>query len=188
MTPWTRAKLERERQDWWDTRDSGSREIWQAYRAMVAHAQAGEIKEAQTLLDAVGCTCPTGKLWHAIYDERGVEYAIRDGRRNYEWLVFEPSGLLGEGEVDSTEDKGKTEVDGGNENESGAAKGKGKARAEDKGKVVKARCRLSSTGRDHYVDYRKGEPIGSIMEALTAITGVSIRCPMVHRAGDQLGD
>jgi hypothetical protein len=197
-TPWTRAKLEKERRDWWDTRDTGSREIWEAYRQMVAHAQRGEMQEAQTLLDATGCTCPTGKLWHGIFDERGVEYAIRDaeGMRNYEWLVFEPVELKEKGAGGCVGGKGLGTTDGQEEEqeddeeilslknsrtdsldqEKTNAKRKGKQRAEeaDREQVLRVRCRLSSTGRDHIVEYRKGNTVGSIMEALGRVTGVSV--------------
>ncbi|KAF2747414.1 hypothetical protein M011DRAFT_59312 [Sporormia fimetaria CBS 119925] len=158
---WTRAKLERERRDWWDTRDHGNRFIWEAYRRMIELLQKGEVQETQELLDATGCTCPSGKLWHSIFDETGVEYAIKEVRRNFDWVVFEPKGLVEDGVMDGVAE------------EEWNVHGKGKGRAvEGEGNRMQVRCRLSTTGKDVQVELRLGEPVGCLMERLADLTGV----------------
>jgi hypothetical protein len=89
---WTRGRLEQERTDWWDTQVTGSAEIWGAIRIAAQHLQANEVAEAQTMLDAAGCTCPSGALWKGVYDPTGVLYKVP------EWLVVEPEGLADEDE------------------------------------------------------------------------------------------
>ena len=54
--------------------------------------RAGEVAEAQGVLDAAGCTCPTGEVWRGVFDERGEWYKVP------EWVVVEPGGLVEEGE------------------------------------------------------------------------------------------
>lgn len=147
---------------------------------MVEHLQRGEVQEAQVLLDATGCTCPTGKLWHSIFDERGDQYSIHDGRRNFDWIVFEPQGLV-EAAPESTPGVGLD----GQEEEPFTDKGKGKRRAEE---TFSVKCRLSTTGQDHIMQMSKDEKIGSLMKRLSRITGVSValRSPM-FTTSQQLG-
>jgi hypothetical protein len=132
---------------------------------MVEHLQRGELQEAQVLLDAIGCTCPTGKLWHSIFDERGDQYSIHDAKRNFDWIVFEPEGLV--------EDAPETTPGGGldgQEEESFTDKGKGKRRAEE---TFPVKCRLT-TGQDIIMQTSKDEKIGSLIKRLSRITGVSV--------------
>jgi hypothetical protein len=42
------------------------------------------------MLDATGCTCPTGLLWKGVYDLTGIQYKVP------EWVVVEPEGLAEE--------------------------------------------------------------------------------------------
>lgn len=111
---WTRARLEKERQDWWDTQVTGSPEIWGAIRLAAQHLQAGELQEAQTMLDVTGCTCPTGLAWRGVFDATGVQYKVP------EWVVVEPEGVVEEDEdeegvgaevEEEEEDEGDEEVD-----------------------------------------------------------------------------
>ncbi|KFY21418.1 hypothetical protein V493_07428 [Pseudogymnoascus sp. VKM F-4281 (FW-2241)] len=114
--PWTRTKLDRERIAFFDTRVTGRPEIWGAIRAAVGelHADAkssGEgvgIATAQTIIDAVGATLPTGDLADGIYDTLGAYYAIP------EWVVCDPVNVTEEGEEAEVEDedegKGKVVV------------------------------------------------------------------------------
>ncbi|KAF2656536.1 hypothetical protein K491DRAFT_715299 [Lophiostoma macrostomum CBS 122681] len=169
-TPWTRAKLERERTDWWATRETGSPDVWAAYKQMVEHLQREEVQQAQVLLDAIGCTCPTGKLWHGIFDERGDQYSIHDARHNFEWIVFEPKGL-----VESAAGAAPGGGLDGQEEDLLSDKGKGKRRAEE---VIPVKCRLSTTGQDHVIEMSKDEKIGSLIKRLSYITGLE---PRRHR-------
>ncbi|KAK3204091.1 hypothetical protein GRF29_106g1691149, partial [Pseudopithomyces chartarum] len=148
----TRQRLEKERNEWWDTRTNGSAEIWAALRDMVQKLQAGNVGEAQVLLDATECTCPNGMLWRGIFDHRGEWYKVP------EWIVIEPEGLVDEedlkdeaGSVGDDEDK-EVEVD-------------------DLGEEVKVKCRLS-TGHDCVLEVRKGERVASIITKLKTKAGV----------------
>lgn len=156
--PFTRHRLEKERNDWWDTRTTGSPQIWAALRSMVQSLQGGNIREAQVLLDAIECTCPNGMLWRGIFDNRGEWYKVP------EWIVIEPEGVVEDedlkdeaGSVGDDEDK---EVD-----------------VDDLGDEVQVRCRLSTTGKDYMVNVRKGDRVATLVTNLKAKTGVSLPAP-----------
>ncbi|KFY20573.1 hypothetical protein V491_03611, partial [Pseudogymnoascus sp. VKM F-3775] len=114
--PWTRTRLDRERIAFFDTRVTGQPEIWGAIRAAVGEIHA-EIKNggdgggyatAQTIIDAVGATLPTGDLADGVYDSLGAYYGIP------EWVVCDPVNVAEEGEEAEVEDddegKGKVVV------------------------------------------------------------------------------
>ncbi|KAG9186960.1 hypothetical protein G6011_10068 [Alternaria panax] len=92
---WTPSRLEKERGDWWDTQVTGSEQTWRAIRLVAQYLQSGQLQDAQTMLDANDCTCPTGLLWRGVYDATGVQYKVP------EWVVVEPEGLAGEDHVDA---------------------------------------------------------------------------------------
>lgn len=143
---WTRKRLEKERNDWWDTRTTGSAEIWRALRLMVESLQAGDVGEAQALLDATECTCPNGMLWRGVFDGRGEWYRVP------EWVVIEPEGLVEDEEV-----QGNAQAEGDKE---------GDEEAETLGEPVKVRCRLSTTSQDYSVNIRRGERVASLISKL----------------------
>lgn len=154
---WTRARLDKERGDWWDTQVTGSPEIWGAVRLAAQYLQAGELQEAQTMLDVTGCTCPTGLLWRGVYDSTGVQYRVP------EWVVVEPEGLA-EGIAAGEEDgngagAGSTSavghVDGAND--------PGDQTGND---VIVVRARTSHNQRDVRLSIRKNESIASIVEKI----------------------
>ncbi|KAF1996824.1 hypothetical protein P154DRAFT_525259 [Amniculicola lignicola CBS 123094] len=153
--PWTRSRLDKERKDWWDTRITGNTEIWIATRAIVEHVQKGEMEDAQALLDALACTCPTGEVWRGVFDEHGVWYKVP------EWIVIEPEGLVDDDEEESI---------GGKEIEAGG----GSARTEDErmGPVVKVRCRLSSTAKDYVIEMRPKDKLEVLIHRLREATGI----------------
>ncbi|KAF1953312.1 hypothetical protein CC80DRAFT_450752 [Byssothecium circinans] len=161
---WTRSQLEKERNDWWDTRTTGREEIWRALRLMVESVQAGDLAEAQALLDATECTCPNGMLWKGVFDGRGEWYRI------HEWIVVEPENVVddeGDGkEVDDDDDEGGGVVG------TIPREGKGKE-VEVLGDPVKVRCRLSSTGQDCIVGIHKGERVGGLVTKLKAKAGIN---------------
>jgi hypothetical protein len=149
---WTRSRLEKERNDWWDTQVTGSQEVWGALRLAVQYLQAGELQEAQTMLKATECTCPTGELWKGVYDSTGVMYKLE------EWLVVEPEGLV---EESDSEDEAPT-------GSAGAALGVDGAQESDGGDVdrVVVRARISRTQRDVAVRIRKNEAVAAIVERI----------------------
>ncbi|KAF1941796.1 hypothetical protein EJ02DRAFT_346991 [Clathrospora elynae] len=147
---WTRSRLEKEREDWWDTQVTGLGEIWGAIRLAAQHLQAGELQEAQTMLEVTGCTCPTGLLWRGVFDETGVQYKVP------EWIVVEPEGVAGEEEDgDATgagvKSSGVVEADGGD--------GKGE-------ETYTMRVRTSHDQKDLLVSVRRKETVGAIVERM----------------------
>ena len=143
---WTRSRLDKERGDWWDTQVTGSQEIWGAVRLAAQYLQKGELQEAQTLLDATGCTCPTGLLWRGVYDPTGVQYKVP------EWVVVEPEGLAEEGAVDDGKATSSDDAEGG----VGAA-------VDDQ---VRVRVRTSHDQRDVSLLIAKRDSVGVIVEKL----------------------
>ncbi|KAF2131542.1 hypothetical protein P153DRAFT_365124 [Dothidotthia symphoricarpi CBS 119687] len=151
---WTRSRLDKERNDWWDTRVTGSQEMWSAIRMAAEHLQKGEIQEAQTILDAAGCTCPSGELWRAVYDSTGIKYKVP------EWLVVLPDGLV-------EEEEGATGPAG---SAIPCAYGMGgdemQEKTEEQGDTALIKIRLSSTQRDVKLRVRKNERVMAIVDQL----------------------
>lgn len=85
---WTRARLTRERIAFFDTRVTGAPEIWAAVRTVIELVRDGDLNTAQGVLDAAGCTCPTGEIARGVYDERGRLYEVPD------WVVGDPGDLM----------------------------------------------------------------------------------------------
>jgi hypothetical protein len=73
---WTRAELDRERIEFFETRVSGRPEIWAALATVITMIRAGDLATAQSIIDAVGITIPTGDLCEVCYDEQGVLYRL----------------------------------------------------------------------------------------------------------------
>ncbi|OCK92961.1 uncharacterized protein K441DRAFT_151689 [Cenococcum geophilum 1.58] len=181
---WTAARLARERADFFDTRVTGRAEVWGVVRLVVELVRAGEVAEAQGVLDAAGCTCPTGEVWRGVFDERGEWYKVP------EWVVVEPGGLVEEGESEEGSEGGS---ESGSEEEEvkGRREGKGKGRAvegadgggADKGPVVKIRARLSDRGTDVVVKVGKGERVGVLVRRVREVAGVSCFAPFILCGG-----
>ncbi|KAI5862640.1 hypothetical protein GGS23DRAFT_597433 [Durotheca rogersii] len=103
---WTRAQLDTERADFFDTRVTGRPEVWQVLHAALevmweADARrttdvapgteiggdddgAGGLATAQSILKAAEVTLPTGDLSNGVYDSLGNYYALP------EWIVSDP--------------------------------------------------------------------------------------------------
>lgn len=146
---WTQTRLNKERADWWDTRVTGSPEVWACLRIATEALQQGDIATAQTLLDAQECTCPDGQLWGNIYDHGGNHYKIP------EWLIIQPDGIVEEEDLMASETDDKTAVaESANDQDFGP----------DSDYVVRAR--LSSTAQDVRIPVRRRETIASIREKL----------------------
>lgn len=140
---------------------------------MVESLQAGDVAEAQALLDATECTCPNGMLWKGVFDGRGEWYKV------HEWIVIDPEGIV----EDEEDEDGKDLDDDDDEEEGdgvrregvvrgGVKEGKGKE-VEVLGDPVKVRCRLSTNGRDYIVGIHKGEKVAGLVAQLKAKAEVS---------------
>jgi hypothetical protein len=148
---WTRARLEKERNDWWDTQVTGSQEVWGAIRLAAQSLQLGKMREAQQWLEAMECTCPTGSLWKGVYDKTGVMYRVP------EWLIVEPEGLVPEdaGDDAAGESAGAAGQDGAQEEDD-----------EEDDEPVVVRARISRTGRDVVLKLQKKQTVASIIEKI----------------------
>jgi hypothetical protein len=145
---WTRSRLEKERNDWWDTQVTGSQEVWGAIRLAAQSLQVGKLKDAQQWLETMECTCPSGVLWKGVYDSTGVMYKVP------EWLIVEPEGLVAEEEPNDGA-PGASGADGAQEFDD-----------EEDDEPVLVRTRVSRTGRDVTLKIRRKETVWSIVEKL----------------------
>lgn len=73
---WTRAALDRERREFFETRVTGRPEIWAALSTAITMMRAGDLATAQSIVDAAGVTIPTGDLCEGCYDEQGALYRL----------------------------------------------------------------------------------------------------------------
>lgn len=186
---WTRAALNRERVEFFDTRVTGREEIWQTIRAAVevlwdADAARAEddarsaqgvgrsaetdpavaVATAQSIFDAADITLPSGDLANGVYDSFGNYYPLP------EYIVADPVDLVEGGDDDTMGDTkgditaGEDSADDGELDTSEVER-----RREEKGKaVVDVRdqvivvVRLSETGRDLRLHVGKDETVRSI--------------------------
>ncbi|KAK3079594.1 hypothetical protein LTS18_004457, partial [Coniosporium uncinatum] len=163
----TLSDLHRERQAFFDTRVTGRAEIWSVVRSVCEALEAGRVAEAQVLLDASGCTAPTGEVWGkrgGVYDEWGGCYQVPA------WCLGVPRGVVvggdrgqgqgdKEGEVDNdTETLDGRDADGEVEGKDieglvgGEEKGKERFEEKDPGKMVRVKVRLSNRNRDVVIE------------------------------------
>lgn len=149
---WTRSRLEKERNDWWDTQVTGSQEVWGAIRLAAQSLQAGKLRDAQQWLETMECTCPTGCLWKGVYDSTGVMYKLP------EWLIVEPEGLVAE---ESSSDSA-----GGPASTATGTDAAQEVEDDEDDEPVLVRARISRNGRDVVLKLRRKEPVASIVEKL----------------------
>ena len=106
------------------------------------------------MLDATGCTCPTGLLWKGVYDPTGVQYKMP------EWVVVEPEGLAEDEDVDDRSVAGPA---GGIVQD---------ADDEALGELVRVRMRTSHDSKDVFLEIRSRDMAATIAEKLKAHTKV----------------
>jgi len=168
--------LDREREEFFDTRVTGRPEIWMTLKAALQVLWTGEedddeggIATAQTILEAADVTLPTGDLANGAYDAFGALYSLP------EWVVSDPVNLVVE-QDDDVEDglvKGSPEVV---DEEEEAAR-----RREEKGKavlvaadVIAVKARLSDRGgADVTVQVGKGDSVRLLTKRIFEESGVS---------------
>lgn len=148
VAPWTRSRLDSEREAFFDTRVTGSAEVWNALRLVCECLRRGEVAQAQGILDAVGLNVPDGKVaigseprsrgrtrkTGGVFDERGVGYDIPA------WVVADPEDVVDEGEAEELGEKGK-----------------GKVGEVDVGEMVTLKARLSDRSLDVVVKIGMGQ-------------------------------
>lgn len=85
---WTRAQLDRERQEFFETRVTGRPEIWTALAAALSFMRDCDLPTAQSIIDAAGVTVPTGDLCQGCYDEQGALYRLP------QCIVSDPENMI----------------------------------------------------------------------------------------------
>ncbi|KAK5171564.1 hypothetical protein LTR04_001587 [Oleoguttula sp. CCFEE 6159] len=171
--PWTIVQLARERDAFFDTRVTGHPEVWNAVRLVTELVRSGDLSSAQGVLDAAGCTCPSGTLRRGVYDERGVLYEVPA------WVVADPDDLVTSDDVKEAADDDAASEDLGMKAEDDAAAvrrrrdEKGKGRAADLGVPLKVRARLSDRGTDLLVHMRSEQSVGVLVRRVQEMSGLS---------------
>ena len=168
---WTRSQLNRERQEFFDTRVTGHAEIWATLKVVIDLLADGEITTAQGILDAAAITVPTGDLKNGAYDESGNLYQIP------EYVISDPENMLSgtehilKGEEDSkdvTEDEEEIER---------KREEKGKAVLKT-GDFVRIKARLSDRGGpDVLVMLGKDQPVRILVRRIQDEANVSRTSP-----------
>ncbi|KAI2721365.1 hypothetical protein CBS147332_390 [Penicillium roqueforti] len=97
---WTRAQLDRERTEFFETRVTGRPEIWAAVSTVISLIRNGDLATAQGILDAAGITVPTGDLCEGCYDEQGVLYRVP------QCVVSDPENIVPSSSRTASEDGG----------------------------------------------------------------------------------
>ncbi|MCJ1314270.1 hypothetical protein MMC25_007950 [Agyrium rufum] len=177
---WTRREIDREREEFFDTRVTGRPEIWGALRIVVGLVAEGEIDTAQGILDASGVTVPTGDLINGVYDEHGNLYHLPEVVASYpdNMVEEEKSTVVGEEDGDGEDDDDDPDDDGlPGEQISEEEK---ERRREEKGKTVlksgegiKVRARLSDRGGpDVVVEVAKEQTVRFLIRRIQSEVGI----------------
>ena len=142
----------RERYEFFETRVTGRKEIWNGLKQVIECMREGELGDAQGILDAMSVTLPTGHLEEGSYDEYGNLYKIPQA------VVSDPTDVVEDmNDADTQTVTSTSEIDakfeaaeGANPSENMQDPTAEKARAA-KGKTairdaIKVKCRLSDRG------------------------------------------
>ncbi|KIV88389.1 hypothetical protein PV10_08076 [Exophiala mesophila] len=179
---WTRSQLQRERYEFFETRVTGRREVWDGLKSVLECLREGDLADAQGILDALGVTLPTGRIEAGSYDEMGNLYKIPEA------VVSDPVDVIEDADEDGQTVMGSSEVDviaakleaaeGGNasltqEDSNGekAKEAKGKAAVEKD--ALKVKCRLSDRGGpDVIVPLGRNQRVGALSQRIRDETDV----------------
>ncbi|KAK0509379.1 hypothetical protein JMJ35_007773 [Cladonia borealis] len=148
-----RGVLDRERQEFFDTRVTGHAEIWSTLKVVIGLLANGDITTAQGILDAAAITVPTGDLKNGAYDEAGNLYQLP------EYVISDPENMLLDSDnILKGEDESKDVTD---DEEVIERKREEKGKAVLKiGDIVKIKARLSDRGGpDVVVTLGKDQPV-----------------------------
>ncbi|RAK97029.1 uncharacterized protein BO80DRAFT_438081 [Aspergillus ibericus CBS 121593] len=176
---WTRAQLDQERTEFFETRVTGRPEVWAALSAAVSLMRTGDLETAQSFVDAAGITVPTGDLCQGCYDEQGVLYRLP------QCIVSDPENIVrsdqDQDQDDFDTDDGKLSSDEASGDELIAddverrRDEKGKASERD---LIRVRARLSDRGGpDLTLSVVKTMNVGLIARKLQQEAGI----PRTHR-------
>lgn len=162
---------------------TGDPAVWSAIKLICEMLRNNDVAGAQGMMDAVGLTCPTGRIKSdkirgqngerrkgGIFDEQGRGYDIPG------WIVRDPADLLPEPEAVEKEtlDGASDEEDEWTDDGEGGRKKrdeKGKARAESIGEPVKVRARLSDRGSDVTVEVGANQKVRTVNKRISEQAG-----------------
>ncbi|KAK5634476.1 hypothetical protein RRF57_010189 [Xylaria bambusicola] len=190
---WTRADLDLQRTEFFDTRVTGRPEVWQVIHAAlevlweadirraagiepIDDDGAGGLVTAQGILKAAEVTLPTGDLSNGVYDSLGNYYALP------EWIVSDPTNVT----VASGTQRGSIDHDGkgdddltGEDTTEEIDEDEALRRREEKGKAVvdiknliKVRARLSDTYPDVVISIDADESVRSLARKIAEESGL----------------
>ena len=157
--------MDRERQEFFETRVTGHAEIWSTLRVVVQLLADGDTVTAQSIVDAAAVTVPTGDLKNGAYDQAGnlyqmPEYVISDPQN-----VLPDEVLVGKGETSTEMTDDDDEIERKREE-------KGKAVLKT-GDAIKVKVRLSDRGGpDVVVAIGKSQPVRAILHSIRDEAGV----------------
>lgn len=173
---WTRRTIDKEREEFFDTRTSGRHEVWQVLRTVCellwASSLPGKtekdrkaaIAEAQTYLDAAEIKLRTGDLVDGVYDNLGDSYPLPSH------IVADPTNLSEDAELDK--DSGEHESKLVDEAPDRTAEEKGKA-VIPKEDLIKVRAALSSDDKKLVVKVSKHDTVRTVAIRIHEEAGVS---------------
>ncbi|KAI4151603.1 MAG: hypothetical protein LQ340_003411 [Diploschistes diacapsis] len=162
---WTPSSLQREREAFFDTRVTGSPEIWNGLRMTIELVRSGDIETAQGIIIAADITVPTGDLAEGVYDQAGQYYQLP------EFVVADPTNMfqdepvsLQKGTADGEGTAHLETIQGADAQKEVKKEEKGKGKAPKKGSGVKVKARLSDRAKDVVVWISKEETVQSVIE------------------------
>ncbi|GAP91745.1 putative ubiquitin domain protein [Rosellinia necatrix] len=190
---WSRADLDMQRTEFFDTRVTGRAEVWQVIRAALETMWEADIRRAagvqstddddtgglataQGILRAAEVTLPTGDLSNGVYDSLGNYYVLP------EWVVSDPTNIAEDGShqrrsVDR-DDKGDDDLTGEDTAEE-LDEDEAVRRREEKGKavvdikkLVKVRARLSENYPDVVISIDAEESVRSLARKIAEESGL----------------
>jgi hypothetical protein len=176
---WSRAQLDQERKEFFDTRVTGRAEVWAALAAAISFMHVNDLATAQSIIDAAGVTVPTGDLCQGCYDEQGALYRLP------RCIVSDPENMVQEdsasrcddGYDDFDTDDSKLSLDEASGDELIA--GDSEDRRDEKGKIserdlIRVTARLSDRGSDVVVLVGKNQTVGLIARRVQQEAGVCL--------------
>lgn len=185
---WTRADLDRERREFFETRVTGRPEVWAALVTAISLMQSGDLTTAQSIIDAAGVTVPTGDLCEGCYDEQGMLYRLP------QCIVSDPENMALEQSAtgEDTENEARQEdMEGLSDGKLATDDASGdeliqsvqdlERRRDEKGKtrerdLIKVRARLSDRDKDLILQVGKNQSVGFLARKVHQESGVSGIC------------
>jgi Ubiquitin-binding domain len=165
--------LLKERRDFFETRVTGREETWAAVKLVCELLEQNNLTDAQAVLDAAGCTCPSGDLWGrkgGVYDEFGEKYVVPS------WVIAEPPDVIQDGPEE--EEKTSSNEEEEDEEELSREKGKGKATVvedpESQKPALRVRARLSHNAQDVIVRIKEEDKVRVIIRKIRELANVCV--------------